>query len=56
MTYPVVNKVGQRPEKFDILFVKIAHQWVPEVRKVQVRDMFRNKDSTFHSGPYFNCH
>ena len=34
-----------------VLFGKSTHHLDPEIRKILVRGMFRNKDSTFHSGP-----
>ena len=34
-----------------ILFGKITHHLDPEIRKMQVRGMFGNENSTFHSGP-----
>ena len=34
-----------------ILFGKIPHYLDPEIRKMQVRGMFGNKDSTFHYIP-----
>ena len=33
-----------------ILFGKITHHLNPEIRKMLVRSMFGNKDSSFHSG------
>ena len=37
----------------EILFGKITH-YVDY--KMLLRSMFGNKDSTFHSSPYFTCH
>ena len=34
-----------------ILFGNITHHSDPEIRKMLVRGMFGNKDSSFHSGP-----
>ena len=38
-----------------ILFGSIPHLTDPEIRKMLVKGMFGNKNSTFHSGP-FQCH
>ena len=35
----------------NILFGSLHHFTVPEIRKMLVRGMYWNKDSTFHSGP-----
>ena len=40
----------ERSLKGEILFCKIAHHLGPEVRKMMIRGMFANKDSTFHFG------
>ena len=32
------------------LFGKIVHRLDPEIRKILVKGMFGNKDSSFHSG------
>ena len=34
-----------------ILFLEVTHYPDPEIRKMPVRGMFGNIDSTFHSGP-----
>ena len=36
-----------------ILFFKIAHQLDSEIKKTLVSCMFGNKNSTFHSDPWF---
>ena len=36
-----------------IFFGSIPHLTDPESRKVMVKGMFGNKNSTFHSGPWF---
>ena len=36
-----------------ILFGSIPHLTDPEIRIMLVKDMFGNKNSTFHSGPWF---
>ena len=33
------------------LFAKITHHSDPDIRKMLVKAMLRNDDSTFHSGP-----
>ena len=35
----------------NILFANITHHSDPEIRKMLVRVMFGNKDSSFHPGP-----
>ena len=39
-----------------ILFGKIIYLLDPESRKMLVRNMSGNDDSTFHFGPYFTCY
>ena len=41
----------QYTNKIPILFRKVTHHLDPEIRKILVKDMFGNEDSTFHSGP-----
>ena len=39
-----------------ILFGETTHHLDPEIRKMLVRGMFGNENSTFHSGPQFTCY
>ena len=47
--------IYQSKAKLDekILFGRITRQLDPEIRKMPVKGMFGNKDSSFHSGPCF---
>ena len=47
--------IGQSKVNLDekILFGSIPHLTDPEIRKMLVKGMFGNKNSTFHSGPSF---
>ena len=41
---------GMLIDQSETLFGKITHHLHPEIRKMLARGMFRNKNSTFHSG------
>ena len=38
-----------------ILFGKVTHLQEPNIRKMSARDMFRNENSMFDSGPSITC-